>query len=145
MVQLVVLAHAASTWFMAGLIWFVQIVHYPLYPRIGKAEFPVFQKRHRVLANRMMPVPMAVELASAVLLFWYKPAGVSMNVVLSGAGLLFIIWLSTFGLQIPRHVRLESGYDEGAHRALVQTNWIRTIAWSARGSLALWVIAQGRW
>ncbi|MFY0528690.1 hypothetical protein ACN28I_37835 [Archangium gephyra] len=31
---LVLLAHAAATLFMVGLIWFVQVVHYPLFSRV---------------------------------------------------------------------------------------------------------------
>lgn len=141
MVQAVVIVHVASTWFMVGLIWFVQIVHYPLYGRIGSDAFPDYQKRHRVLANRFMPLPMCLEAVSALLLFWYRPATVSSNLVVLGAGLLLIIWVSTFALQIPRHVRLEFGYDEQTHLGLVRTNWIRTIAWTARGLLALQFLA----
>ncbi|MDQ5964129.1 MAG: hypothetical protein QG625_283 [Cyanobacteriota bacterium erpe_2018_sw_39hr_WHONDRS-SW48-000098_B_bin.30] len=33
----------AATWFMTGLIWFVQVIHYPLYARIGEAEFAVYE------------------------------------------------------------------------------------------------------
>ncbi|MCK6525129.1 hypothetical protein L6R49_27300, partial [Myxococcota bacterium] len=32
---LLLLIHAAATWFMVGLIWFVQIVHYPLFSAVG--------------------------------------------------------------------------------------------------------------
>jgi len=38
------------------------------------------------------------------------------------------------------HERLGHGYADGAHRRLVQTNWIRTIAWTARGVLVLWML-----
>jgi hypothetical protein len=48
-----------------------------------------------------------------------------------------VIWLSTALLQVPRHRALEAGFDPAAHRALVATNWIRTVAWTARGFLLL--------
>ena len=35
----VLLAHAAATLFMVGLIWFVQVVHYPLFARVGPDAF----------------------------------------------------------------------------------------------------------
>ncbi len=28
--------HAGATLYMAGVIWFVQIVHYPLFSRVGQ-------------------------------------------------------------------------------------------------------------
>jgi hypothetical protein len=36
MVKLVLLANLAATFFMVGLIWFVQIVHYPLFGQVGR-------------------------------------------------------------------------------------------------------------
>lgn len=29
----ILVVHAAATWFMVGLIWFVQVVHYELPPK----------------------------------------------------------------------------------------------------------------
>ena len=39
----------ASTWFMIGLIWFVQIVHYPLFVYVGSKEFRTFHENHKIL------------------------------------------------------------------------------------------------
>jgi hypothetical protein len=50
--------------------------------------------------------------------------------------LIIIIWLSTFGLQVPIHKQLQTGKDEACIKRLVTTNWIRTIAWSLK---AIWV------
>ena len=33
--DVLLLVHAASTLFMAGVIWFVQVVHYPLMASVG--------------------------------------------------------------------------------------------------------------
>ncbi|HEX2205610.1 MAG TPA: hypothetical protein VHG91_20025 [Longimicrobium sp.] len=49
-----------------------------------------------------------------------------------------MVWLSTALLQVPMHGRLERGFDAAAHRRLVATNWVRTVAWTARGVLLLW-------
>ena len=54
-----------------------------------------------------------------------------------GLVLVVVIWLSTALFQVPQHRRLESGFDEQAHRRLVNTNWIRIIAWTARSILTL--------
>jgi sugar (pentulose or hexulose) kinase len=53
-----------------------------------------------------------------------------------------LIWASTFWLQVPQHLRLSEPYDSYAQQLLVQTNWIRTLAWTARGFLLAWALHQ---
>ena len=43
--------HAAATLYMTGLIWFVQVVHYPLMGLTGKAEFSAYEQRHTLLTT----------------------------------------------------------------------------------------------
>ena len=31
--------HAAATWFMVGLVWVIQTVHYPLFAFVGESGF----------------------------------------------------------------------------------------------------------
>ena len=37
--ELILLTQVFATLFMVGLIWFVQIVHYPLYAKVGREQF----------------------------------------------------------------------------------------------------------
>ena len=37
---------AAATWFMAGLGWIVQVVHYPLFEAVGSEGFAEYHRRH---------------------------------------------------------------------------------------------------
>jgi len=52
--------------------------------------------------------------------------------------------VSTGFWQVPAHRRLEGGFDVATHRRLVQTNWVRTVAWSARAVIALALLAGSR-
>jgi hypothetical protein len=56
--------------------------------------------------------------------------------------LLVAIWLSTMLLQVPEHGRLSAGYVADAHRRLVATNWIRTVAWTLRSAILLRILAR---
>ena len=56
---------------------------------------------------------------------------------LAGVASLAVIWSSTALLQIPLHNALSNGFDPEIHARLVQTNWIRTIGWTARGLIAI--------
>lgn len=144
MIHLVFLSHAAATLYMTGLIWFVQIVHYPLMGAIGNEKFPAYEQRHRSLTTWVVALPMLVETATSVLLLlWFRPAGVSTWQVWAGVILMGVIWLSTVFLQVPCHEKLSKGFDSNMHQRLVLTNWIRTVSWSLRGLLVLcmfWVV-----
>ena len=35
------LVHLAATWFLAGLIWVIQLVHYPLFAAVERADLTV--------------------------------------------------------------------------------------------------------
>lgn len=130
-------AHAFVTLFMTGLIWFVQVVHYPLFDRVGKAEFACYERQHTRRTGWVVGGPMLLEMALALLLAW-SPGGLA---AWCGLGLLGIVWLSTALGQVPAHLRLERGFDAESHRRLVRGNWIRTVGWSLRGLLALLMLA----
>lgn len=59
------LAHAAATWAMVGLIWFVQVVHYPLFAAVDAAESPVYARLHQRRTTWVVGPPMLVERATA--------------------------------------------------------------------------------
>jgi hypothetical protein len=130
-------AHAAATWFLAGLIWFVQVVHYPLFDHADPARYPLFQAEHENRTTRVVAPAMLTELATAIALTAFGWTELPRGMLVAGLGLLGLVWIATAGLAVPRHRALRAGFDGAAHRALVATNWIRTIAWTARGAIAL--------
>ena len=138
----ILLANAASTLFMTGLIWFVQVVHYPLFARVGESGFPEYSRAHQQWTTLVVGPPMLVEALTALLLLAVRPPAVPAWAAWLGVSLVGVIWLSTAALQIPAHARLTGGFDPQAASALVATNWIRTVAWSARGVLVLWMIGR---
>jgi len=133
----VLAAHAFVTLFMTGLIWFVQVVHYPLFDRVGKAEFAGYERQNTRRTGWVVGGPMLLELALSLLLAW-SPGGL---MAWCGLGLLGVVWLSTAIGQMPAHLRLEQGFDARAHRRLVRGNWIRTVCWTLRGVLAIAMLA----
>ena len=136
------LAQAAATLFMTGVIWIVQAVHYPLFALVGRDGFGEYAREHQRRITPVVAVAMPVEAVTAVLLLFATPAGVETGLLVLGAILLLPIWLSTALLQVPAHRRLSSGFDDTVAARLVQTNWLRTALWSARSALILVVLAQ---
>lgn len=126
---------------MAGLIVFVQIVHYPLMARVGADSFVGYEGAHTVRTGWVVIPPMLAELGSAVWLAAILPAGQARQMAWVGLGLLAVIWGSTALFQAPAHGRLVRGFDADVHRRLVRTNWIRTAAWLGRVPIALVLVA----
>ncbi len=135
--QGVVLLHLAATLFMVGVIWFVQVVHYPLFARVGSSGFASYEQAHTRRTGWVVAPPMLAELVTAVLLLWVRPAGVPLWAAGAGLALVAVNWASTWAVQIPFHDRLTRGFDPAVHRRLVATNWLRTAVWSLRGLLVL--------
>ena len=131
------LAHAAATVAMAGVIWFVQVVHYPLFGQVAPERFVDFESAHRRRTTWVVAPLMLAELATAVALAARPPRGGPPWAPWVGLGLLAVVWLSTFAVQVPLHEKLNHGFDAGVHRRLVRTNWLRTAAWTIRAALAM--------
>lgn len=131
--SLLLVVHAAATWFMVGLIWLVQIVHYPLMQMVGREEFVPYSLRHQLAITPVVGAPMLIEVATAAYLLVQNPQLRRSKWFLASCVLLAVIWASTAFWQVPLHQTLLGGYDPERVRSLVLSNWIRTVAWSARG------------
>ena len=128
-------ANLISTLYMLGLIWFVQVVHYPLFSRVGADAFSGYESVHVTRTGPVVGPAMLIEAASAVSLALLPVAALPAPVAWLGLALVGIIWASTALLQVPCHTALGQGFDAATHRRLVRTNWIRTAAWTLRGAL----------
>ena len=137
-----VLAHVAATLIMVGVIWFVQIVHYPLFNQVGEATFNLYEMHHARLTTYVVAPAMLIEMATGLWLLWQRPVAILPVQVWLGMGCLATIWLSTFFVQVPQHDLLAQGFDPLIHPKLVTSNWLRTIAWSARGPVVLWMVTR---
>ena len=135
--QTLLLVHAAATLSMVGLIWFVQLVHYPLFQSVGKATFTLYEREHQQRTSWIVVPLMLAEAAAAGLLLASDLSDSARTAAWLGAALLGLIWASTAFVQVPLHRSLASAFDPHRARQLVDSNWIRTVAWSARGLIAV--------
>ena len=138
------LLHLAVTWYLVGLIWTIQRVHYPsmffVDPHPERAVQAERQHCDRIfwIVGPMMLVEGAL---AALLLFaigWLN-GNDAKTMILPGLGivLLLVIWLSTAMIQMPLHDELLKQPNPAANHRLVNSNWIRTAAWTVRGLVAL--------
>ena len=130
--------HLVATVFMVGLIWFVQVVHYPLFNRISGDASIQYAAEHQRRTAWVVGLPMLVEGITTLWLFLDPINGRLLPLV--GGLVLLKIHLSTIFLQIPLHKKLSQGYEREVVRKLVATNWIRTIGWTIRAAIAVAIV-----
>jgi hypothetical protein len=139
---LVLLSNLAATLILVGVIWFVQVVHYPLYTRINPDAFPNYEVAHVNLVTMVVGPAMFIEAITALLLLVSPPENIPFWLLLVGLALVGVIWAVTVFVNVPQHNALSYSFDENTHRMLVLTNWVRTIAWSLRGILMIYIIGR---
>ena len=142
MTNLSLLVCVASTLFMTGLIWFVQLVHYPLLGQVGVEAFARYHAFHTMATARIVIAPMLLQWVSSVTLAFSPTKGVGSILSWIGVGLATLCWLSTMTIQMPLHQRLRRTYDIRAIELLVSTNIIRTAAWTAHSIILLVILAN---
>lgn len=132
-----------STLFMTGLIWFVQVVHYPLFGRVARHDADAWRAYHAAhcrLTGYVVFGPMVVELLSAAwLVFGSRPKGMGFSPAGDGLLAALVTWGVTGLASMPDHNRLASGFDAATHGRLVRLNVLRTIAWTYHAGILLWV------
>ena len=137
--QALFLIQLGGTLALCGLIWFVQLVHYPLFLRIGEAQFLAYERDHANRTGWIAFPLMSAELLSSLLLLAprLRLPGLTSASAWIGAALVLLLWASTVVIQIPLHNRLHRTFDRAAIRTLIRSNWLRTAAWTLRGALVL--------
>ena len=139
MIPPLLVANAAATWAMVGVIWFVQLVHYPLFAGYAGDGFRAVMAEHQRRTFWVVFPLMLTELVTTFALLAARPGW------LPWAGMTCVgVWsLSTALVQIPLHGRLErDGFAPTTHRRLVRSNWVRTAAWTVHGGVCCGLLAS---
>ena len=126
----VLLGHLIFTSIMTGVIWVIQIVHYPSFHFIEKELYTAFQKFHMNKISIIVIPIMLAELITGMMLFLDKSSK-SPFLIISFV-ILVLIWLITGVFFTKAHNELIAGYQELVVNQLVAMNWIRTLLWTLR-------------
>ena len=122
---------------MFGVIWMVQIVHYPLMRYVSGPEFARFETAHRVRISWVVGPLMAIEGVCVLAFLFAPPAGLPGWLPWAGAVAEAIAIGTTVFVSAPLHERLNTHFDPATLDRLIATNWIRTAAWTVRAALAI--------
>jgi hypothetical protein len=141
MSDVAVVAGTAAAWIMVGIIWFVQIVHYPLLA-VLRHDVSTTSAEHRWRTTVVVAAPMAVQGVASLALVVATPPGVWVGWPWIGGVLLGVALVITAVVSVPLHVRMTDTGDLTAARRLVETNWWRTAAWTGHGVVMTVMFAQ---
>lgn len=120
--------HLFSTLFMTGLIWLVQMVHYPSFKFVDEKLYTDFQLFHMNKITVVVLPMMLMELFSLLLLSYLNLTTPFIICLI----LLGLIWMNTFFWNVPLHQKLVKQKDNETINRLVISNWPRTILWSVK-------------
>ena len=126
--ELLLKVNLLSTSVMVGVIWVIQLLHYPSFHFINEKKYIEFQHFHMQRISFIVIPVMLIELASALLLSYFFRS--SLTIIL--LALVLGIWAITFIFFTNMHQKLTEGYDHSIVDRLVQINWSRTALWSLR-------------
>jgi hypothetical protein len=133
----------SSVAFLAGLTWYIQIVHYPLFTYIDRKSFLEYNIYHLKKSAYILFAPMLVEGVFSIMFVFDYPINLSSLVPLVCLGISTVIWLITFSKIVPLQDKLTSdGLDKEVIEDLIKQNWFRTIGWSIKLVIMIYCMAK---
>ena len=122
------------------LIWMVQLIVYPSFLYCDRQELI---RWHGIYTGRISLLVMPLMLAQvAIVGAQTLSSGFRWDHVVA-SGLVLGCWISTFSLSVPLHNRISNGeIGQEVLKALVVTNWPRTVGWTVCFLLSLMGLSQ---
>lgn len=140
--ELLLLLNATAVLALTGIIWFVQVVHYPLFAEVGEDSWDAYHREHSRRTTCVVIAPMTFDLVTSIALVLERPPQVEGWLAVAGALAAVATWAVTGALAVPAHRALGAGWDASLGRRLVRVNWLRTAAWTGHATLVLAMLAQ---
>ena len=129
-----------SAFFATGLIWTIQLVHYPSMRFVSRDKFELFHSFHQLRISIIAMPLMAIELITTIILFMQNIDNESSLIFKINLIIVTLIWFSTFFIQVPLHQKLSKGKKTSLIDNLVLTNWFRTVLWTLRSILIIFFL-----
>ena len=96
LLPLLFLLDVAATLYLWGVIWTVQLVHYPLFARVGPEQWAAYHAGHTRLMTAVVLPAMVTELGTSGLLALSRPVWLSPPLLWAGFACAVLTWAVTF-------------------------------------------------
>jgi hypothetical protein len=120
--------------YMAGLSWFVGVVHYPLFTGVGAAGWRTYHRRHSDRTVAVVLAPMVAELLTAAAIAVDPPRDVGAAPAAAG--------LALTACAARLHRRIGDPLDSAAHRSLLAVHHARTALWTTHTLLLAIIVTS---
>ena len=120
---------------LTAVILITQIVNYPIFKHV-QHDFPAFHQNYVKRIGFIVAPIMILEflIVSTMLIQDFDNTLIQLISIL-----VFIIWLSTFFIQVPIHNQLSLGNKTNLN-LLIYSNWMRTICWILKLAISIIII-----
>ncbi|MGF1668926.1 MAG: hypothetical protein ACFCU6_00655 [Balneolaceae bacterium] len=135
---IILIGNISVSFILTGIIWVIQIVHYPSFHYTGEKNFSVYHQFHTQRISLLVVPLMLIELITSVVLTLFEKLPALLTY--SSLACVLLIWTVTFLLQVPVHNKLSAGYNKQQVNKLVAGNWFRTILWSLKAILGIMLL-----
>jgi hypothetical protein len=124
-----IIANALATALMTGVLWIIQLLHYPMFLGLQLEQFLQWHQFHTRRITPLVAPLMIFEFVVGGYLCWLNINNLFFYIF----SLTVLVWLSTFLLSVPLHQRLEkNNFNKRTVDLLVLTNWPRTLFYSVK-------------
>jgi len=126
--------------FMTGIIFFIQIVQYPLLHNISTFDFSCYFKKSNYRISWIVYSALVIEIGFAIGLSFLPVRAVMQVPILITYMLLAAATLNTFLIQAPMTQRLQLAFDRELLSKVMFFNGVRLVTWTLRTILLCWII-----
>lgn len=121
-----------------GTIWFVQLVVYPLFAKVGAEEYMVYHRSYSSWIPLPVILPGFASFLLPIVLIFSRPDSIPLWLTLTNAACGLLSLYVTVALEIPRHSCLENGGKQASViQELIFYNWPRTLGITGSACLTL--------
>ena len=112
--------------YLVSLVFMTQFITYPTFLHIDKDKFSEYHRKYVNNISLIVAPVMLIELLTLSLIAYFS----SEFLIIKSLILLLVIWLTTFFIMIPSHNRISKSFNKKEIISLINYNWVRTILWS---------------
>lgn len=140
---MILIINLAAAAYLAGLFWYLQIVHYPLFNYIDRNSFIEYNIYNQKKSAYVIFIPMLLDGVFSILLAFDSPNTISTIFPVLCLLLSTGLWLITFSHIVPLQDKLTNdGLDKETIRKLIEMNWIRTAGWTVKTILLIYCLSR---
>lgn len=121
---------------LAGIIWFVQLVQFPLFQQVKPAHFLRYEISFKQSSSWFLLVFFLLEAYGTIGVLAIHRAEHPL-LVWSNLILFAFVWITTIGITTPIHTSLMQRYLPEKIRLLHSANWLRTVGWTLKAAVAV--------